>query len=579
MKQIRQPIVTLVGHVDHGKSSILDFIRGSSIVKHEAGGITQCISTTNVPILNVKKITSGLLEKLKINITIPGLLFIDTPGHRAFTNLRKRGGNLADIAILVIDINQGIEQQTLEAIDILKHYKTPFIIVANKIDLISGWRTNKGFLIENINKQAEQVRNLLDRRIYELVGRFSEMGFNSERFDRVEDYRKQLAIVPVSAKTGEGIPELLMVITGLAQKYLEEELKINVTGEAKGIILEITEEVGLGKSLDVIIYDGTLKINDQIVIAGLDKAIVTKVKALLEPEPLSDLRLCKFNTVKEVHAASGLRINALNIEEALSGMPLAVANKNLDKIKKEIQKEVEEVLIETDKEGVIIKADSLGSLEALINLLKEKDIKIKKASIGNINKKDISEALAEKNKVNRVILGFNVELKENSKDVKVITHDVIYQIIEDYDDWLRKENKEFVNKKLDKLTRPCKIVVLPGYVFRNSGPAIVGVEVLGGTLKQGINLFRGNSVISKVKELQLEGKNVNEAEKGKKLAVSLPDAVFGRNLLDRDILYSEITENDFRELKKLKDYLSQDEIEVLKEISEIKRKNNAMWGI
>ena len=337
--------------------------------------------------------------------------------------------------------------------------------------------------------------------------------------------------------------------------------------------------MGLGKSLDVIIYDGTLKINDQIVIAGLDKAIVTKVKALLEPEPLSDLRLCKFNTVKEVHAASGLRINALNIEEALSGMPLAVANKNLDKIKKEIQKEVEEVLIETDKEGVIIKADSLGSLEALINLLKEKDIKIKKASIGNINKKDISEALAEKNKVNRVILGFNVELKENSKDVKVITHDVIYQIIEDYDDWLRKENKEFVNKKLDKLTRPCKIVVLPGYVFRNSGPAIVGVEVLGGTLKQGINLFRGNSVISKVKELQLEGKNVNEAEKGKKLAVSLPDAVFGRNLLDRDILYSEITENDFRELKKLKDYLSQDEIEVLKEISEIKRKNNAMWGI
>src|SRR3989338_3829425 len=138
---IRQPVIVLVGHVDHGKSSILERIKGISILPKEAGKITQTIKAYTVSLDDIKEITGNLMESLKIKITIPGILLIDSPGHEAFTTLRKRGGNIADIAIVVIDINEGIKPQTLEAIEILKQYKTPFIIAANKIGLIQGWRS------------------------------------------------------------------------------------------------------------------------------------------------------------------------------------------------------------------------------------------------------------------------------------------------------------------------------------------------------------------------------------------------------------------------------------------------------
>ena len=235
---IRSPLCVVLAHVDHGKTSILDKIRGSAITKGEAGGITQAIGASIIPLEIIKKICGKLLEALNMKFTIPGLLFIDTPGHASFTSLRKRGGNLADIAILVIDINEGLKPQTIESIEILKQYKTPFIIAANKIDLISGWQPKDMPIITNIEQQGENIRKLLDKKIYELVGKLAERGFNSERFDRVDDFTKSIAIVPTSAKTGEGIPELLMVLTGLAQKFLEKCLNCDTQGPAKGTILE-----------------------------------------------------------------------------------------------------------------------------------------------------------------------------------------------------------------------------------------------------------------------------------------------------------------------------------------------------
>src|SRR3989344_967800 len=138
------------------------------------------------------------------------------------------------------------------------------------------------------------------------------MGINSERFDRVEEYTKQVAIVPVSAITGDGIPELLMVLVGLAQKYLEISLRLLVSGGAKGTVLELKETVGLGKTLDVIVYDGPLKKNDKIIIGGLEKPIKTRVKALLVPLPLKEMRdkKTKFMGVNEVVAATGVKISA-----------------------------------------------------------------------------------------------------------------------------------------------------------------------------------------------------------------------------------------------------------------------------
>jgi len=585
--KIRQPIITFLGHVDSGKTSLQDFIRHSSIAKTEAGLITQHIGSSNVPLNIVKKICGKLLDSLKLKLTIPGLLLIDSPGHAAFTSLRKRGGNLADIAILVIDINEGIMPQTLECIDILKQYKTPFIISLNKIDLLQGWQSKNTFLIQNIQSQSETIQKFLDTKLYELVGKLSELGFNAERFDRIDDYTKQITIVPTSAKTGEGIPELLMVLTGLAQKYMEKSLKVEVKGNAKGTVLEVKEDKGIGKTIDAIIYDGTLKQNDTIVIGTLSEPIVTKVKALLEPLPLKDIRdkKTKFQSVNKVSAAIGVKILAPEIDEVAAGMPLRSCSANeVEAVKKEIKKEVEEVIIETDAKGIVIKADSLGSLEALIKLLKEKNIPVKKASIGNVSKKDISDASInyEKEPLHSAILGFNIEIPPyiKEKNVKIITNNIIYKLIEDFEKWQEQEKKRLEGKEIEFLVRPCKIQILKGYVFRQNNPAVVGVDVLEGKIKVDIPLMKNNGKkITEIKSIQKDQETVNEAEKNQQVAVSLPKVTVGRQINENDILYSAVPEDDFRKLKEFKKYLTEEEIGILKEIAEIMRKKNPMWGI
>ena len=586
---LRQLIITVMGNVDSGKTQLLDTIRSTAIVESEPGRITQSIGCSIIPMETVKKISGQLLQKLKLEIKIPGFIILDTPGHAAFTSLRKRGGNLADIAILVVDINEGVMKQTLECIDILKQYKTPFVMALNKIDLLPAWNSNARInLLANIQKQNENAMLFLEKKLYEAVGRLSELGFNSERFDRVEDYTKQIAIIPASAKTGEGLPELLMVLAGLSQKFLEESLKVNIEGSAKGTVLEVKEEKGLGTTIDVIIYDGHLKQNDTIVIGSLAEPIVTKVKALFEPMPLSEMRdkKAKFKAVEEISAATGVKIAATELDNVVAGMPLRACRQDeIEKVKEDIQKEVEEVVIETDKQGIVIKADSLGSLEAVSKILKEKGIEVKKASIGNISKKDISDAEAsyDKEPLQSAVIGFNVEVMADVKapqNVKVLTNNVIYKLVEDFERWQQETRKQLESKEIDYLYRPCKIQIMKGYVFRQNNPAIVGIDVLAGTLKVGVPLMKkdGNA-ITEAKSIQQEQENIEKAEKGKQVAVSLPNVTIGRQLHEEDILYSAIPEEHFRKLKEFKKLLSREEITILKEIAEIMRKNNPMWGV
>ncbi len=586
---IRQLIITVVGNVDSGKTQLLDTIRGTAILESEPGKITQSIGCSLIPMSTIKKICGNLLEKYKFAIKIPGFVIIDTPGHAAFTNLRKRGGNLADIAILVVDINESVKLQTEECIDILKQYKTPFVVALNKIDLLPAWQSNSKIpLLESIKKQSENTILLLERKLYEVVGKLSEFGFNSERFDRVEDYTKQIAIIPISAKTSEGLAELLMVLAGLSQKFLEESLEVDTKGNTKGTVLEVKEEKGLGITIDVIIYDGSLKQNDTIVIGSLVEPVVTKVKALFEPMPLEEMRdkKAKFKAVEEVSAATGVKIAAPELNGVVAGMPLrSCLVSEVEKVKEEIQKEVEEVLIETDKQGIVIKADSLGSLEALIKILKEKNIDIKKASIGNISKKDISDAEAnyEKEPLQAAVLGFNVELMQDVKvhqNVKVLSNNVIYKLIEDFEKWQEETRKEVEAKEIEGLHRPCKIQIMKGYVFRQNNPAIVGVDILSGTLNVGTPLMKKDGItITEAKSIQIEQENIEKAEKGKQVAVSLPNVTIGRQIHEEDILYSAIPEEQFRKLKEFKKYLTHEEISILKEIAEIMRQKNSMWGI
>jgi len=577
-----------MGNVDSGKTQLLDTIRNTAIIETEPGKITQSIGCSIIPMETIKRICGKLLEQLKLQIEIPGFVIIDTPGHAAFTNLRKRGGNLADVAILVIDINEGVKPQTAECIGILKQYKTPFVVALNKIDLLPGWKPNsKTGLLENINKQNENAMLLLEKKLYDVVGRISEFGFNAERFDRVEDYTKQIAIIPISAKAGEGLAELLMVITGMSQRFLEQSLKVDVKGNAKGTILEVKEEKGLGTTADVILYDGSLKQNDIVVIGSLDEPVSTKIKALFEPLPLAEMRdkKAKFKPVNEIAAATGVKISAPELDKVVAGMPLrSCLADEVSKVKEEIKKEIAEVIIETDNQGIVIKADSLGSLEALIQILRGKGINIKRASIGSISKKDISDADSayEKEPLQSVVLGFNVKSMPGtrSKNAKVICSNVIYKLLEDFEKWQSDERRRLESKEIEGLHRPCKIVLLKGYVFRQNNPAIAGVEVLAGTLAAGTPLMKNDGIaITEAKSMQQEQENIEKAEKGKQVAVSLPDVTIGRQLNEGDILYSAVPEEHFRKFKEFKNLLSQEEINLLKEIAEIMRKSNPMWGV
>lgn len=576
MPTVRKPIITVLGHVDHGKSKILDSIRGTTVVEREAGGITQHIGATEVPIETVKKIAGALLEKYKFNLLIPGLLFIDTPGHEAFSNLRKRGGSIADLAVLVIDVMQACQPQTFESIDILKAFKVPFVVVANKIDLIQGWEKHDGSsFTESIALQPEWVQKDLDEKIYCLVGELYNKGFVCERFDRISDFTKQVAIIPASAKHSEGLQEILLFLAGLSQKYLEKELKIEVSGKGKGTILEVKEEKGLGKTADVILYDGSLKVGDEIVAGSIDGIVRTKIRALLQPKPLDEIRSPeqRFDSVKEVSAAAGVKIAAPNLEGVLAGSPLIEVTDGSEE--EEVRKEIQGLKIESDALGPIVKTDALGSLEALTVLLeKSLGIKPRSASVGEVSRKDIIEAagVSKEEKFKGVVFAFNTKTNDGALEevkktgVKVFSANVIYKLIEDYELWVKEEKEREKKCFLEKITFPCRIKVLPNCIFRNANPAIVGVKVLDGKLKAGVKLFKGSKVLGEVQAIQDKGENLQELKQNCEAAISITDAVCGRSLFEEDELCSVLSLNDYAEILKNKDCFSQAELELAEEI-------------
>lgn len=594
MAYLRQPIISVLGHVDHGKTSLLDFIRHSKVMSKEAGGITQHIGATEVPKEDVLRIVKGFIPKEAIKI--PGLLFIDTPGHKAFTSLRKRGGSISDIGVLIVDLNEGFMPQTIEAIEILKSMKTPFIVAANKIDNLAGWQKNLGKkIIESINLQKQEVMYRVEEKVYELVGKISEFGYDCDRFDRVDDFTKKIAIVPISAKTGEGVTELISTLVGLTQKYMEKKLTIENENISKGVILEVKDYVGLGKTIDVILYDGVAKVDDIVLALDIDGVMRSRLKSILKPGELKEIRdsSTKFTAIKEVHAAAGIKFACPDFANVMAGMPIITLRKDakaeeVERYVAELEREKAEITISSGDEGVLVKADTLGSLEALSNILAEHEIPIRRAQIGKITKRDILDVSAdvEARPKNALLLNFSqkvdgdIEVMAKEYGVTIISNDIIYKLIEDAALWIENKDKELKRKRLESLTMPFKIKILPNCIFRASSPAIVGVEVQGGTLKVGIALVTEyGKRVGHVKSIKDRDDNLKELAFGKSAAVSIDDLVVGRHAQEDSVLYTFMGENNFRELKKNIDLLSKDEISALKEIAEVMRKENSLWGM
>lgn len=580
----RHPIVSVMGHVDHGKSTILDRIRGTKVVSREAGGITQHIGATDVPIETIYEMCGPLMGDRKF--TVPGLLFIDTPGHYSFATLRTRGGALADLAVLVIDINEGLKPQTIESINILKNLHTPFVIAVNKIDLIPGWRAQEDKTFgDSLAAQDPRVAEELDAKIYSLAGRIYEKGgFSADRFDKITDFTKTVAMIPISGKHGEGLADLLLILVGLAQKFLEQELRTE-EGPGEGTVLEVKEEKGIGTAVDVIVYKGTVKVGDQIAVSSVrGEPIQTKVKGLQRPKPLDEIRdpSQRFDRVKEASAAAGIRVVAQGLETAMAGGTLRVVNGNLEEVLDEIRTE-SQIRVELAAEGIIVRGDAIGSLEALAFEAKNANLPIRKIDIGNVTRKDVVEASHFADPLHRVIFAFNVEINEDaeaemrSTGVRLFRNDVMYRLLEEYQLWTVERTKELEVEKRLEVVFPGKVIIMRDHVFHVSKPAIVGVRVLAGRIRPGQGLMKedGKS-IGKIKSIRSGDQTLNEAIVGSEVAIAIDDATVGRQIDVEDVLLVDIPESHARQLSKYD--LKPEEVEVFDQIAAIKRKEKPFWG-
>ena len=587
----RQPIVAVLGHVDHGKTSLLDHIRGlgsdsrASVMDREAGGITQHIGATEVPSDILNELCAPLLGGKTFDS--PGLLFIDTPGHHSFSTLRSRGGSLADIAILIVDVMEGARPQTLESLRVLKNAKTPFVIAANKVDRIYGWDAQDGRpMALSMRSQTKDSMALFEKKYWELVGKFAEEGLNIERYDRVKDFTKDIALVPISAREGEGIQDLLAVVIGLAERYLTDQLT-DIEGSGEGTVLEMKEERGLGKTLDVILHRGSIKKGDEIVVATSEGGIATRVKGLFSPRGMSEMRDAgdRWDDTDVAHAASGLKISAPDLDNVLAGTTLRVVNSDEERESAISAATAEsELSIELDEEGVSIKADTVGGLEALAKELQAVDVPIRSASIGKVSRRDVRSAEAASDPLHRVIMSFSTdilpdaesEIAQSEKGVHHIGSDIIYRILEEREEWVERRTKEMEEESREAIVYPGRILLLRDHTFRISKPAVMGVRVLAGRIHVGQYLLKDGNRVGRIKSIRSGEESMKEAMQGAEVAVAIDGATAGRQIEEEDLLLVDVPESHARKLVRMD--LSSAEREVLEELQAIHRKDDHFWG-
>lgn len=494
---LRAPVICVLGHVDTGKTKILDNLRRTRVQEDEAGGITQQIGATNVPLETIQERTKMCRHIYKNSLRIPGLLIIDTPGHESFKSLRSRGSSLCDIAILVIDIMHGLEPQTIESINILKEKKTPFLVALNKIDRLFDWKSSpQQDVIKVLESQPENTMREFETRTNEVIVQLAEQGLNAALFFKNPDVKSYISLVPTSAHTSDGIGNLMALIIEFSQTILAK--RVSYSKDLQCTVMEVKAIPGLGTTIDVCLVNGKLKVSDTIVIPGQEGPIVTQIRGLLLPQPNRELRV-KNNYIlnKEVMGAQGVKIAAKELEKSMAGFPLFVAHKEdeIDYYKEELQNMLKQALssIKLSDTGVFVQASTLGSLEALLEFLRTSKIPYAGISIGPVHKKDITMAsiMLEKDPQYAVILAFDVKVEREAQDmadhvgVKIFTADIIYHLFDKFmgyrDELKAKKREEFK----DVAVFPFKLKILPQFVFNTRDPIICGVKIEAGFVKIG----------------------------------------------------------------------------------------------
>lgn len=571
---LRSPVICILGHVDTGKTKILDRIRRTNVQDGEAGGITQQIGATYFPIDAVKKEATKLVEGKNLDYNVPSLLIIDTPGHESFTNLRSRGSSLCDIAILVVDIMHGLEPQTRESIDLLKLRKTPFIVALNKIDRIYDWspQPHNCPTRDSLSKQPRHAREEFGRRVQATQLEFAEIGFNTELYWENQDVRKTISLVPTSAISGEGIPDLLMLLLALPQRLLVERLMFSRVLEAT--VLEVKVIEGLGTTIDIILTGGTISEGDTIMVVGLDGPIVTTIRALLTPHPMKEMRVKgQYLHHKEIQAAQGIKISADGLEKAIAGTQLMVVDNpndpsEIEYVKEEVMKDFQTILTNVDKSGlgVYVQASTLGSLEALLEFLRTSKIPVSGINIGPVHKRDVTKAstMLERRKEFATILAFDVSVEKEAKElaeelgVKVFTADIIYHLFDQFNVYMEDVKKQRRDEVKDDVVFPSICKILPQHVYNKKDPIVVGVDVMEGILKVGTPLVvrHGNGWldVGRVASIELNKRQVQTAKKGDSVAVKIQSKttehiMYGRHFDFQDQLVSKMSRSAINLLK------------------------------
>lgn len=576
LDNLRAAVVCVLGHVDTGKTKILDKLRRTNVQDGEAGGITQQIGATNVPIEAIQDSTRHVKGFADKKFKIPGLLIIDTPGHESFSNLRSRGSSLCDIAILVVDIMHGLEPQTIESINLLKAKKCPFVVALNKIDRLYDWQTMSRKDVQDIIKNQESnTQREFERRSKDIIVQFAEQGLNAAVYYENPDPREYVSLVPTSAITGEGMGNLLALIVDACQGPLAKRLMYSE--ELQATVLEVKALPGLGTTIDCILVNGMLREGDTVIIAGTDGPIVTQIRSLLMPQPLKELRVKNaYIEHREVKAAQGVKITAKDLEKAIAGLNLQVAQKpdEVDVMKEEIAKELSSALgnIRLAERGVYVQASTLGALEALLDFLKSSKIPYSGIRIGPVVKKDVMKAsiMLEHDSQYATILAFDVKIERDAQEladslgVKIFQADIIYHLFDKFTSYREelKQRKRDENKHIAVF--PCKLRILPQYVFNSRDPIVIGVMVEAGIVKEGTPLCVPSKDfvdLGMVTSVEYNHKPVESARKGQEVCIKIEPVpgeapkMFGRHFEAKDFLVSKISRQS---IDACKDYFRDD---------------------
>uniref|UniRef100_A0A671UBE5 Eukaryotic translation initiation factor 5B n=1 Tax=Sparus aurata TaxID=8175 RepID=A0A671UBE5_SPAAU len=498
--RLRSPVVCVLGHVDTGKTKILDKLRHTHVQDGEAGGITQQIGATNVPKETIEEQTRMVKNFEKDNLRIPGMLIIDTPGHESFSNLRNRGSSLCDIAILVVDIMHGIEPQTLESINLLKEKKCPFIVALNKVDRLYDWKKSpETDIVTTLKKQKKNTKDEFDERAKAVIVEFAQQGLNAALFYENKDPRTFVSLVPTSAHSGDGMGNLIALLVELTQTMLARRLAH--CDELRAQVMEVKALPGMGTTIDVILINGRLREGETIIVPGVEGPIVTQIRGLLLPPPLKELRVkSQYEKHKEVSTAQGVKILGKDLEKALAGLPLLVAEKEdeVPVLRDELVRELKQTLssIKLEEKGVYVQASTLGSLEALLEFLRTSKVPYAGINIGPVHKRDVMKASAmlEHDVQYAVILAFDVKVERESQEmadslgVRIFSAEIIYHLF----DAFTKYREDYKKAKQDEFKHvavfPAKLRVLPQFIFNSRDPIVMGVTIEAGVLRQGTPL-------------------------------------------------------------------------------------------